>query len=574
MRESMAGSASVLLLAFGSLLGCSDDALGLPRASAALDAGLPDGSGGAGGTGGADLASVHGTVSVQPDIYPPLPGDLVGTLYVGVLVDVSTPASLASSAADLGAGSVSYAAGDLPPGRYLVSALFDDNADFSPDAPIDAGDLWNPIAAEIELGAGQDLELDLLLDTPVPPDTPYCGSEPLDATERQCVFDFITTLAGRYYPYFATKGIDWSATETSYAAQLATVGDDRAFRLLMTQLVAELRDGHSHVATKDLAIDLGIGAVVTGVELARLGDEVYVERVDDGSEAQAAGLAVGHHVLSIDGVALPELEQSFGKYVAHSTDPAYDNVLVQLWLAGAVGSDASVLVEGTASPLVVPRSIPEGSGATLYSARLPGSSGAEYGYIRIPSFGGAAELVGAFDAALDQVIDTPGLILDVRENGGGLDETGLAMAGRFTEVSMEVERYYFRGSADYLTGRVWPRKTAYLGPVVVLIDEQSYSEGHVFATVLRRMGRATLLGRATGGGNGTAEAWTLTPALHVAISTKMVTMADGQLEVELGTAPDVEIARTVADIQAGQYSKPGDPAFDVVLREAIAQLGD
>jgi C-terminal processing protease CtpA/Prc len=68
------------------------------------------------------------------------------------------------------------------------------------------------------------------------------------------------------------------------------------------------------------------------------------------------------------------------------------------------------------------------------------------GLIRIPDFSGSSEcnLVAEFDAALDALMDTPGLILDLRGNGGGSTFISDPMAGRFLSQPFTYGRDHFR----------------------------------------------------------------------------------------------------------------------------------
>jgi carboxyl-terminal processing protease len=223
--------------------------------------------------------------------------------------------------------------------------------------------------------------------------------------------------------------------------------------------------------------------------------------------------------------------------------------------------------------MTVPRSTPSPGDTFVSSRRITGTSGAEYGYIAMAGF--YLEAAPEISAALDSLMDVAGLVIDVRGNSGGLSAVGDALMGRLLDAPTEGERLHFRGvPTEYAVTTIEPVAPVYSGPVVVLIDEGSYSEGHVLPGLLREIGRATLVGRATGGGNGTPEPWQLTTAMGVSVSTWMTALASGAVDEVTGTEPDVEVVRTAADILDGLYTGPGDPEHDIVLRTALEELGD
>jgi len=565
--------------------GCSDDGDPVPPdgAADAADSGFFEG-----GTGeaGADTsvgknATIQGTVSLRPDIFPPPPGDLAGPVYVGVLSGPpelgGMPVKLDKFTADFSSGPVQYSIAEIPPGKYMVSALFDDNGNFSPSAPMDAGDIVNPLMIPIELKAGQQLKLDLILDTPVPPTKPYCGDEPLDATERQCIFDFIWEFANRYNPFLTLKAVDWQAVKTQYQPLVAQQGTDQEFHLLMAQLLAELRDAHSGIGGSLILSHLGLKATVSGVKLTWVNGEVYVEWLKAGSAAETAGLQAGDHVLKIDDKTFTSFQSSVGGYFAHPNDHHYYATLANAWLAGDQGTTAKIEIERGAATVNVPRSVPTSSTDPLVtSSRLTGKSGKEYGYVRIRSFAEKhPEVVTLFDKALDGLLDVSGLILDLRENSGGLSSYGFAMVSRLIDKPKAISHHYYRGSlTEYVAAMVQPGNNPYLGPIVVLTDEHAYSNGHTFSTELKGIGRATLVGRTTGGGSATPEMWLLSTALQVGMSKALTTSVSGTIDEELGVKPDLEVSMTVTDLESGLYQKPGTPQNDIVLQKAIEKLGD
>jgi carboxyl-terminal processing protease len=314
-------------------------------------------------------------------------------------------------------------------------------------------------------------------------------------------------------------------------------------------------------------------ALVAGVKLAQVDGAVYCEQVAPGSAAATAGLVVGDRVLSVDGKSFADHVAAVGKYVAHPNDPWYFRTLLSAWLVGAPGSKAQIAIARDNATLEVPRVAPvPAAGPPIVAQRLAGAAGKQYGYVRIAHFL-TADVVQQFDAALDGLLDVAGLILDVRENGGGESAVGNAIIARLIEKPVPVAKDYLRGSAsEFYVTTLQPRGTAYKGPVAVLIDESSFSNGHLFPSQLKELGRAILVGRTTGGGSAAVERWQLTEALTVQLSKAVSITAQGAIADELGTVPDVAVTRTAADVQAGLYAELGVPAHDVVLQRALERL--
>ena len=130
------------------------------------------------------------------------------------------------------------------------------------------------------------------------------------------------------------------------------------------------------------------------------------------------------------------------------------------------------------------------------------------GYIRYNSF-----LSPASDDALtfmmNRYANTQGLVLDLRENGGGNFLNIGKMLSRF--VSSETLIGYNRTKngpgrndfSEYEPSYIYPSDgRQYERPVVVLIDRGSYSATTFFALACRALPNVTLMGDTTGGGGG------------------------------------------------------------------------
>ena len=568
MQRSSAVPLCVALAAI-SLGACSS------TTSTPADAGVTDGRTTDGAVAG--FGTVTGKISVAPNIFPAPPGDQAGSVVVALLdapPDLGgQPLKTVVLQGDLKKGPLTYTFDRVPAGRYLAAAFLDDNGNFSAEKPLDAGDLTDSLMVSIEVAPAKTVTADLLLDSPVPPETPVCGLGALDGTKRRCVFDFIWNHAKRNYPFFALKGVDWDAVKKVYEPELDKPATDREFHQLVARLLAELKDGHSFIRSVNSAF--GRRVPVAGVRLALLDGAAYVERLESGSAAESAGLKVGDRIVTVDGKTFAEHETQNGKLIPRPNDAGYHRTLLQSWLSGEEGSKAALKLERDNLALSIPRAAPPApSGPILTSQRLAGTSGKSYAHLRVRTFQDA-KLVGELKATFEALKDAKGLILDLRENPGGESSYRNALLAYLLPAVTTVARDYHRGTPEaFVEDIVVPAQGAFTGPLVVLTDEGSYSNGHLAPTILKALGRAKLVGRTTGGGSGTVEFWPLTAELTLGLDYAAVTTPSGTLAEELGTKPDIEVAQTAADVKAGLYASPGLPAKDVTLQRALKELGD
>ncbi|MBE0410532.1 MAG: hypothetical protein IBX69_12460 [Anaerolineales bacterium] len=173
------------------------------------------------------------------------------------------------------------------------------------------------------------------------------------------------------------------------------------------------------------------------------------------------------------------------------------------------------------------------------------------GYIRIPTFG--ENLVEEFDLALDGLLDTPGLVLDLRGNGGGNTRYAFAVAGRFLDESFSIGQDHFRqrlpqrGWRLWLDMRVKPRKPVYSGDVVLLTDSGCMSTTEQFILALVDSGRAQVVGRRTAGATGNPVQFQLVGDGRARFSTGDFYRIDGTRLEGVGIIPDIEVEWTLDD---------------------------
>jgi carboxyl-terminal processing protease len=285
-----------------------------------------------------------------------------------------------------------------------------------------------------------------------------------------------------------------------------------------------------------------------GLELVSINGIVHVHRVIEGSPAAAAGVRAGDELTVVDGRAvqpgayeaqLDSLRGPVGEHVrlVLRRDNVIDPIQIDLW-------------RGPVSPHSV-------DGMWL----RPG-----YGYVRIALFTETTERELHRElAALEPGMSLKGLVLDLRDNPGGLLDAAVEVADDFLESGVIV-------TAEGRTAAAHYRRTAQPGdvsmgvPIVVLVNGGTASAAEIVAAALRDNHRARLMGTRT---FGKATLQTLMPLANgrgLNITTAHYFTPSGQSIDERGLLPDVTYSMLA--LPWGGLPTPNDPA----LARAVTML--
>ena len=151
-----------------------------------------------------------------------------------------------------------------------------------------------------------------------------------------------------------------------------------------------------------------------------------------------------------------------------------------------------------------------------------------------------------------------GIIIDIRDNGGGMLISSDALASRFTEKKVTVSYCCYKtgpGHNDF--SRLYSNELSpdeynlrWIKPVVVLTNRGCYSSANDFALTMKALENVTLMGDTTGGGAGLPLASELPNGWVVRFSSSPTFDVDMN-PVEQGVAPDIRLDMKEEDIQAG-----------------------
>ncbi|MEQ9006484.1 MAG: S41 family peptidase [Ekhidna sp.] len=192
------------------------------------------------------------------------------------------------------------------------------------------------------------------------------------------------------------------------------------------------------------------------------------------------------------------------------------------------------------------------------------SSNERFGYIRLNLMAGTYQ---AFAEALDQVKDKDGLILDIRLNPGGNDETLHKIAGRLVDETYisHYKETRMAGKNEYTKLRSWEVRPEgpyqFLKPIALLTSNFTASASDVFTLSLKGRENVTIVGTPTMGAMSHVASQRLKNGWRLNYSNKRTYSRDMVLYEVKGIPPDV-------------FVESVDPTKDQVVLKAIELLQD
>ena len=176
------------------------------------------------------------------------------------------------------------------------------------------------------------------------------------------------------------------------------------------------------------------------------------------------------------------------------------------------------------------------------------------------------------NAMLNHMALCNGIIIDIRNNGGGLVLASRTLASHFTEktVTTGYSRYKTGpGHNDFskpYANEISPagKDLRWIKPVVVLVNRGCFSSANDFACYMKALDGVVLLGDTTGGGGGLPMSSELPNGWVVRYSSAPSFDADMH-HIEFGIAPDIRVDMKDEDMAAGR---------DTYIEEARRYISD
>lgn len=329
----------------------------------------------------------------------------------------------------------------------------------------------------------------------------------------------------------------WKLIHTEYVDQ--PVDDTSLMRGAIKGMMEALGDEHSSYIDPDSLKEFN--AQLSGEEYEGIG--AYVDTTREyltiispmmGSPAEKAGLRAGDQIIAIDGEDMTGI----------------DGELVRQRVLGPAGSQVRLTIKrpGVDQPFDV--TITRASiKTTNVIGRMEKNNIA---YIRLLAFGDE-KTTKDFQTMLKQLLaqNPDGLILDLRNNGGGLLVSAIDIASEFIKDGVIAYEQYGDGKKD--TYEANGKGIATEIPLIVLVNEGSASASEIVAGAIQDLQRGKLVG-ATTYGKGSVQVWTdlVNNQGAVRITVARWLTPNGRTIHNIGLTPDILVPITEEDIAAGR----------------------
>ena len=296
-----------------------------------------------------------------------------------------------------------------------------------------------------------------------------------------------------------------------------------------------------------------------GWKMRMIGEKCFVVEVEPNSDAEKKGLREGDQILSIEGFQPTRNDFSNIKYVLYSLNPLPDfNLIVQT----PAGERKKVLVSAKRTEGM---KITDLTSYNEYLKEVRDSENRErmnaHRFVdlnddvtiwKMPHFDLAAYRV---DDLVDKVRKKKALILDLRGNGGGYEETLMRLIGNVMGKDVRIGDLIQRKESKPWIARSVGNK-AFNGKLVVLIDSDSFSSSEIFARVVQMQQRGTIVGDTSGGKVMRSLFYPKQYGLDIAvfygvsITDSDTVMSDGSRLEKIGVTPDTIHLPSASDLAA------------------------
>ncbi len=309
-------------------------------------------------------------------------------------------------------------------------------------------------------------------------------------------------------------GLDWQAVHDELRPKVENARSVEEARSAMSDMISRLHQSHFAIIPADVYENIeapaekGDRGGSTGLQIRVIDGKAIVTSIMPGAPAERAGVRPGWEIRSVKGTEIPPLFPPIEKEFEKSPrKDFYLSYAVRTRMGGAIGDTVAVtFIDEMDRPAEKTMILEEPKGKKVIFGNLPpfyltfraDTLRNDIGYFTFSSFFDPVTLMPAFGNAMTAFMRSPGIVIDLRGNPGGIAGMGMGMANWFVEAK-NVAMGTMRTRSDTLKLVMSPRARTYRGPVAVLVDGLSGSSSEIFAGGVQGLPRIRIFGSRTAG---------------------------------------------------------------------------
>ncbi len=396
-------------------------------------------------------------------------------------------------------------------------------------------------------------------------------------------FDAMLEKFTNEYAFTEFKDIDWAAKGAEFrplfeAAEAAE--DPHAYALAVRDFIGSIPDSHVYFQTTALDGDFdeetagGLGMAISETDAG----EIVASFVLADGPAALAGITLGTQIVALDGTPISDLVDANVPWSGPFSNPAVerlqqlrysirfpaDHAPIEVTFLDAAGAEQTATLEVAAER-------DSFSASSFYAGQPLTALPVEYellpsgnGYIKINSFFDNDLLsIQVFERALHFFNDNgvPGIVLDMRVNGGGNGWLADQMAAYFFDERTVVgntarynqalgEFYIDEGDVQEMIPPPEEENVRFSGPVTVLVGPACASACEFFSYDMTINDRATIVGQySSDGAGGSVEQFLMPEEMVIQMTIGRALDADGEIHLEgRGVVPTIDVPVTIDSI--------------------------
>ncbi|NRD75112.1 S41 family peptidase [Shewanella sp. VB17] len=346
--------------------------------------------------------------------------------------------------------------------------------------------------------------------------------------DAQQVFSSFWHDMNTHYAFFKQRDVNWAQVYSDYYDALGGASED-GLKKVFSEILAQLNDGHTSI-TVGASLD---SDDISFTEKPELRVQLHTEAVELGLDfEQQQQYVISQQELIIKNISEYLTDESKVTFLnRHNSNLINEEHMINWGIIEKNGQRTGYLAF---------------DGFMNFYER----EGIEWADIA-PSNIKFNQLM---EQIFKQLANTERLILDIRNNGGGLDMQGLQLVRRF--LSEEITAWnisaFYQGNL-YFQDKVKAQPHSgrrYLKPVSVLISSGTFSAAETFSMVMQNLPQVTMIGEATGGGTSDTMSRLLPNHWWFGLSNEYYQDSEGENFEVRGVQPDINVSAYDIELRA------------------------